>query len=80
MFFKIGALNIFAKLHWKTSVLQSLFSKIAGLGTATLLKETPTQVFSGEICKTFKNNFFYRTSPVATSEPLSFLMLNWSFT
>ena len=35
--------------------------------------ETPTQVFSGEICEVFsceiceifKNNFFYRTPPVA---------------
>ena len=28
-------------------------------------KETPTQVFSCEICDIFKNNFFYRTPPVA---------------
>ena len=27
--------------------------------------ETPTQVFSYEICEIFKNNFLYRTSPVA---------------
>ena len=31
-------------------------------------KETPTQVFSWEICEIFKNTFFYRTTPVAASE------------
>ena len=30
-----------------------------------LQKETPTQVFSCEICAIFKNTFFHRTSPVA---------------
>ena len=28
-------------------------------------KETPTQIFSSEICEIFKNTFFHRTSPVA---------------
>ena len=28
---------------------------------------TPTQVFSCEICETFKNTFFYRAPPVAAS-------------
>ena len=31
-------------------------------------KQTPTQVFSHEICKLFKNIFYYRTFPVAASE------------
>ena len=31
---------------------------------ATLLKETPTQVFSCEYYEIFKSNFFYRTPPV----------------
>ena len=31
-------------------------------------KETVAQVFSCEFCKIFKNNFSYRTSPVAASE------------
>ena len=35
---------------------------------AILTQVTPTQVFSGEICEIFKNNFFYRT-PVAASDP-----------
>ena len=30
-------------------------------------KETPAQVISSEICLSFKNTFFYRTSPVAAS-------------
>ena len=32
------------------------------------IKKTPTQVFSYEYCKIFKNSFFYRTSAVAASE------------
>ena len=32
-----------------------------------MLKETPTQVFSCEICKILKNTVFYRTPPVAAS-------------
>ena len=44
----------FCKFHRKTTVLKTLF-------------ETPTEVFSCEICKNFKNTFFYRTSPVAAS-------------
>ena len=28
----------------------------------------PTEVFSCDICKLFKNTFFYRTPPVAASE------------
>ena len=36
---------------------------------ATLLKkETPTQVFSCEYCKIFKNSFFYRPHSLASSE------------
>ena len=35
-------------LFRKTPGLKSLFTKIAGLRTATLLKKTPTQVFSCE--------------------------------
>ena len=45
-------------------MLESLFNKAAGL-------QAPTQVFSREICKIFKNNFFYRTPPVAASEECS---------
>ena len=38
------------------SLLESLFNKVPGFRPATLLrKETLTQVFSCEFCKTFKN-------------------------
>ena len=40
----------------KTPVLEQLYSK-----------ETPTQVFSYEYCKTFKDSFLYRSPPVAVS-------------
>ena len=38
-------------------MLESLFNKVTGL------KDTPTQVFSCEICGLFKNTFFNRTPP-----------------
>ena len=34
-------------------------------------KDTPTQVFSFEICEIFNNTFFYRTAPMAASEEVS---------
>ena len=49
-------------------MLKSLFNKVVGLqGLQFYSKETPTQVFSYEICQIFKNNFFCRTAPVAAS-------------
>ena len=47
----------------KAPVLESLFNSL-------YLKETPTQVFSCEYCKIFKNSFFHRTTPVAASDYL----------
>ena len=41
------------------------FRKILRL--ATLLKETPTTVFSCEFCEIFKNTFFHKAPPVAAS-------------
>ena len=39
-------------------MLESLFiTKVHARGSATLLKETPTQVFSCEYCEIFKNSF-----------------------
>ena len=53
----------------KTPVLESLFDKFADPQTCNFIKkETPTQVFSCEYCEILKNNFFYRTTPVAASE------------
>ena len=40
-------------------MLESPFIKIAGFaGSATLLKDYPTQVFSCEICENYKNTYF----------------------
>ena len=36
--------------------------------TGLRTKETPTQVFSCEICEIFKNTFFHRAHPVAASD------------
>ena len=49
---------------FKTTVLESLFNKVADL--QLYQKHTPTQVFSCEYREIFQNNFFYRTPPVAT--------------
>ena len=59
VFCKNGCVKKFRKFHWKTSVLESPFIKVAGVaGSATLLQKTPTQVFSCRICETFKNIYF----------------------
>ena len=42
------------------------FSRPSGL--QLYQKETPTQVFSYEICENFRNTFFYETRPVAASD------------
>ena len=47
----------------KTPVLEQLYSK-----------ETPTQVFSYEYCKTFKDSFLYRSPPVAVSGHLYYFL------
>ena len=44
-------------------MLQSLFNKVQHNQ-----KETSTNVLSCEVCKTFRNTFFYRTTTVAASE------------
>ena len=48
---------------------ESLFNKVAGLRSATLLKKrlTLAQVFPCEFCEIYKNTFSYRTPPVAAS-------------
>ena len=51
--------GIIPKIHRKKNMCWSLFSiKQKFRGPATLLKKTPTQVLSCEICKLFKNNYF----------------------
>ena len=49
-------------------MLKSFFNKVAGLRFVTLLKRAPTQAFSCEICKSFKNTCFRGTLPVAASD------------
>ena len=60
----IDVLENFANFTGKHQCLESLFNKVADL------KETPTQVFSSEICEIFKDTFLYRTPPVAASEQI----------
>ena len=57
----------FHKIHRKTPVPESLFIKVACQDLQLLLKKTLAQVFSSEFCEIFKNTFFYRTLPVASS-------------
>ena len=54
MLFKKGVLKNFA--IFRTRVLESLFNKFAGLQ------------LSCEYYEVFKNNFFYKTPPLAASE------------
>ena len=43
----------------ETSVLESVFNKIANLKACIFIKkETPTQVFSCKYCEIFENSFF----------------------
>ena len=68
MFFKIGVLKNFANIHRKTTVLESLFNKVAGRKACNFIKkETPTQAFSVEYCQIFKKSYFYRAPLVAAS-------------
>ena len=60
-FFKIGALKIFSNFTRKQLCWSLFFNKVAGLRRKIykfIKKETPTQVFSCEICKNFKNTYF----------------------
>ena len=41
----------FRKIPMKTSVLESLFNKVASLTPTDLLKKDPAQLFSCEFCK-----------------------------
>ena len=49
-----SCLKIFCNNHKKTTVLESLFNKAAGLDLSLYWKDTPTQVFSCEYCEIFK--------------------------
>ena len=47
---------------------ESIFSKVADLRSATLLKRDWHRCFPVNFAKKFTNIFFYRTPPVAASE------------
>ena len=64
---KKGVLRNFTKFTGKHLCHRVFFNKVAGLRPATLLKKTLAQVFSCEFSEISKNNFSYRTPPVAAS-------------
>ena len=57
-------LTNFTKFTGKHLCWSLFLNKVAGL----LKKETPAQLFSCEFGLIFKNNFFYRTPPVAATD------------
>ena len=63
LFFKIGVLKNFANFTGEHLCWSLFLTKFF----TDFIKNTPTQVFSCEICKIFKNTSFYRTPPVAAS-------------
>ena len=67
VFSKKGVLRYFTKFTGKHLCQSVFFNKVAGLRPATLLKKTLAQVFSCEFSEISKNNFSYRTPPVAAS-------------
>ena len=68
VFCEKGFLRNFVKFTGKHLCQSLFFNKVAGLRPATLLKkETLAQVFSCKFYEISKNNFFYRTPPVAPS-------------
>ena len=68
MFYQIPVLKNFAK-RTRNHLCRSLFlNKVAGLWSAVLLKKRLRQrCFPVNFAKLFKNDFFYRTPPVAHS-------------
>ena len=64
IFFKSGVLKNFANFTGKHLCLNLFLIKLQASRLQLYQKETPTQVLSCEICKNFKNTFFYRTLPV----------------
>ena len=70
VFCKNGVLKNFPKITGKRLCQSLFFNKVVGLRSETLLKrDSGIEVFC-EFCEIFKNSFFYRTPPVATSEKM----------
>ena len=64
MFFKIGVFKNFGNSRGKHLCWSLFLTKFL----TNFIKDTPTQVFSCEICEIFKNTFSYRTPLVTASE------------
>ena len=73
MFFKIGVLKNFAISAGKKPVLEFLFNKMPDLQACSLIKDTPTHLFSYKYCEIFKITFFYETPLVTVSGKIAFL-------
>ena len=58
MFFKICVLKSFANLTGKHLCWSFLLKTLQAEGPQLYLKKSPTHLFSCQICKIFKNNFF----------------------
>ena len=71
MFFKIGVLKYFESFTEKYMCWSLFLINLHGCRPAVLLKETPTQLFSYEICEIFKNTF--------STEHLRWLLLKLLF-
>ena len=80
MFFKKGVLRNFRKINRKTPVPESLFKiKLQADACNFIKRETLAQVFSCEFCEISKNNFSYRTPPMAASELMVTFAVQSSF-
>ena len=75
IFFKISVPKNFANFTGKRLCWSVFLIHLQALGLQLYQKETPTQVFSCEICETFKSIYFYRTPPVAAILVIIF----WNF-
>ena len=61
--------NVFWKIHWKISVLESLFNEVSGFETCNCIKKvTPAKIFFCEFCEAFKNIYFLEYLQKAASE------------
>ena len=68
VFCKIFVLKNFAKFTWKHRCQSIFVNKVAGLKPCNFIKiETMAQMFPCKFCESFKNNFSYRTPPLAAS-------------
>ena len=68
-------LKNFINIHRKTTVLEALFNRVAGLRASNFIKrdwDTATQVFSCEYCEIFKNTYEENLRTTACGIPASY--------